>query len=158
MGRGVTVTATHQQPRQGNALFRANHMNNALFVAIQPEMVESKILRIFRQFLDDASHLIVLKIVDSFGVCGPIMVRCGIGLGRFSDLMSRCFQLAHPLTRPVMTQMPVDIEQNLPVISLQNHMTVPDFLKHCLWHHLGRTHHNFPLRNSMRYFSTNNAP
>ena len=125
VGGGVAVAAHHDITWQRQALRRNGHMHNALSGIIQSEqgdIVPGAIvgelvdhpLDLGRQRIAVAGRHIVIG--DAEGQIGTVQPRLPFG------------ELVERMERAFMQQMPVDPQQRLAVLAVDNHMRIPDFV------------------------------
>ena len=130
MRRGMAVATDQRDSRQGDAELRPDDMGDPVHARVQPEMMDPEALCVVRQLFEDTAHLVVLDLGDGLDVSRPVMVRRSEGQVRAPNLAALILQLAEALARAIMTKVPVDKEQGLPVVSLKYDMGAPQFLEH----------------------------
>ena len=134
VGRGVAVAADQQNARQGDAQLRADDMGDALLAAVEAEMMDAEFGRVGDQLFEDSAHRRVLDLRHRLDRGRAVVIRRGEGLFGPPQFQPQRLQLGETGARPVMAQMPVDIQQHLPIVAFQHHVPVPDFLEHRFRH------------------------
>ena len=126
---GVRVTTHNRHPRQGKALFRANHMHNTLPLVIHGKIRHAKFSSIFFQrfdlnaafFIGDASRPVCCRnIMVSHRQCA---VWCAYRAGGVAQTFERLW------AGNFMHQMAVDIDQTGAIILAMHNMRIPNLVK-----------------------------
>ena len=128
MGGGVAIAAHNGGAGQGEALFGANHMDNALPLVALMEIFNAEFGRIGRQRFHLNPAFGLGNTLGTIG-CGNIMVHHG----------ERLFRMRHAATRHAkplkglraghfMDKMPINPQQGRAVLGLMHQMIVPDLV------------------------------
>ena len=131
---GVRIAADQGEARQGDALFGADHMDDAVAVVGHAEMGKAHFLGKGGQHFDRFPHFARRNIVDRLGGGGHAVIGDAEQLVRFPDRKALRLQRVEGAEMQVVRQMPVDIEQDVAVFALEDDVLVPDFLEYGFAH------------------------
>ena len=133
VGCGVRIAANNGHAGQGKALFRANHMDDALTNIIHREIGNAKFSRIGFQGFNLNTALFIGNANTTVGG-RDVVIGHRQGAVRGTDRATSVPQPFKGLRAcHLMDKMPVDINQAGTVVLLMHHMGIPDFVKKCFW-------------------------
>ena len=125
MGRSMAVAADDEKAGQGQPLFGADHMHDALPGIAHGEVAQAMGLRIGRKARDHARDLVA----GGLSACGRVMVGDAEGQPRFGDGKPAFGDLAEGVVRAFVHEMPVHPEKVCPVRARGHDMRGPDLVE-----------------------------
>ncbi|MNZ51345.1 hypothetical protein D3C78_691550 [compost metagenome] len=133
VGGGVRVAADHGHARQGGALLRADHVDDALAAVVHLEFEDAEVVAVLVEGLHlQARHFVVdrLEAALALGLGGRhVVVRggdVGIHAPRLAPGQTQTFE---GLRRGHFVQdLPVDVDQRRPIVALLDQVHVPELV------------------------------
>ncbi|CDL49574.1 hypothetical protein [Klebsiella pneumoniae ISC21] len=124
VGGGMGVTAHDRHPRQGNPLFRAHDVDDALIRVVQVVQFNAELFTVLNQLLHlNAGHL--TGRVNVFGLRRDVMIHGSEGFTRLAHLAAMGAQAVKRLRRgDFVHQMAVDIQQRGFVLRLIHYVRI----------------------------------
>ena len=128
MGRCMAVAADDGEAGQGEALFRADHMDDALARIVEPEQGDAVMRRVGAEQVD---HTGDRGIGDRPAAATGRHIVIGDAEGQIGtrDAAVARGDLAEGMVRAFMDEMPVDPDQRQAIVAAGHDVVVPQFVK-----------------------------